>query len=804
MSARSDPDAETVSGEAPPGTRLQLTVEGGLEADEDFGPALPLPSEDGPIALLDVVAGPDGRYVAQLDQETDREGQALDLEPPMFGSLVITRDDGHQFRLRWAPLSVQVRLDGGFLSGSGPGGRTVRAELRAADGTLVARHPDDLPFFDPGSDSPTWFGLLQDELGQIVTVREGDRLEVQVGDDSLSLDVPALEGVVHVQEDLVSGRGLPGAELRLRTYSFRGEQHQEELLIPEDGSFRFDLGAKEIDVQYNWTVETMMDVGRHSIARAIRAPGLTLDLDEGVLFGSAEAGKLVRLSLLRNGNAMSREDFRAPETGFFELTLRDDRGNPLAPQAGDEVLLEVPEASTTDREVRMRVPELLIEPRRGERTLGGRTAPDGRLEIYAGSVYPAADPRQDGGEVIVSIEPNGRWTGEVDNPEFVTRAGTSFFAALQLASGHQVYRSHTVPVLNVQFGGAAICGYAPPRSPVLLRAPGGAMAQGTAEGDGGFALALADPAGAPRATRQGEIIRGDLGGEIVELQLPDVPVTVEVDWEDWVVTGTGPADTPLSISLPGRSCQPSDDPVGGFFGPTINSLVSADGTFRSEIPEWFRDFLGEANRGVEVAFTNEEGHRYFVYQLPLRALVHVGTPRVVGAATPGGAVTLRLEDEAGSLLGATEARANPFGTFEAMVQDAAGDPVAIEGGTVLRLSQGGSEVALSVTPLAFDFSASGGLAGLAEPGQRVQIELGLRPSPERFRSTVFVERTADEDGRFEITSVPPRSDWRFEDVTEVRLIVALDGGHQLISELLLTPPDGPSRPPTLYLPLGWR
>ena len=804
MSARSDPDAETVSGEAPAGARLQLSVEGGLESTEGFGPALPLPSTEGPVAVLDVTAGPDGRYVARIDQATDPEGAALDLEPPMFGSLVITRDDGHQFRLRWAPLSAQIQIDGAFLFGIGPGGRQVRAELRAPDGTVVGAHPEDLPLFDPGSDAPTWFAILQDELGQPVSVRAGDRIDVQVGDDTLSLTVPALEGVIHVKDDLVTGRGLPGADLLLRTFSLLGERHERRTTIPEDGAFRFDLGTDEVDIQYNWTIEAQMDIGRHSVLRGIRAPGLTLNLDTGAVFGSAEAGTEVILRLERAGRTVLRETFRTTEAGLFSLELRDGRGEPLLPRPGDELVLEVPEATSTDREVRMTVPELTVEPRLGERTVGGRTAPDGRLEVYATTVYPVADPSLAAGRIDVAIAPDGRWTGEVANPEFVTRAGTGFYASLQLASGHQVYRSHTVPVLNVQYGGAAVCGYAPPYADVQLRAPGGATARGRSEGSGQFALTMADPAGNPRPNGPGETVRGDLGGTEVSLTLPEGAVTVAVDWETWVVTGTGPAGAPLTLSLPGRRCQPADDPIGGFFGPTINAEVGPDGNFRAEVPSWFRDFLGEENRGVEVAFFSEEGHRYFVYQLPLRAQAHVGTPRVVGAASPGQPVALRLLDGGGTPLGSADVVASPFGTFDVSLADPSGDPVLIEGGHILLLSQGGHEARLDILPLAFDFSESGGLAGTTAPGQAVEIAFDLRPSPERFRQRVLVERTADEKGRFEVVTLPPRSDWRFEDVRRIRLSIELEGGHELLSELVLEAPLDPEDGRRLFLPLGWR
>ena len=112
--------------------------------------------------------------------------------------------------------------------------------------------------------------------------------------------VPPMDGVVFVDQDLVTGRTEAGRELDLNLRGFDGALHQTQLTADERGNFSHAWSG-EVDVQYNDQVGLNTQVDGHAVTRALNVPGLFLDLDASVLSGSLRPDASLRHGLYGAG-----------------------------------------------------------------------------------------------------------------------------------------------------------------------------------------------------------------------------------------------------------------------------------------------------------------------------------------------------------------------------------------------------------------------------------------------------------------------------------------------------------------------
>lgn len=811
LAARTDPDTETVGGTAEPGADLRLVVETGSAPASGGGTEVP--ARSGPrriVARASRVADADGRFDFDVGTIGSLDGLPLDIEVPMSGRIRAQRADGHAYEIGWAPLTVHATMgQEGVLQGSGAAGRDVSVVLDGADGRrIVATGRRETA--GGSSSEPFWFAELRDEVGEPVPILPGDRLSIRVGDDEADVQIPRIDGVVHVSDDLVSGQAEPGLRLDARLFGLDGSSVTSASDTLDDGSFLFDFGSAGHDIRFNSTVVLSTEIGRHAFSRAIDGPGLSIDLVEGTVGGSAEPGQTVEIELVRGAGPIARHEFVAPRGGAFQVAF-ERFGERLVPREGDVVQLRLDAGPTRDRLIRLDVPALEIEHDEAADLAWGRITPGGRLELRADQAVPRDDEGAWAGEARAEIGTDGSYVVAFENAAFDLRPGTALLAWLHLPSGHYVTSRRVVPIVSAQIGGSTLCGWAAGAGvEVGLEAarPGAdggterAAASARSARDGSFSSTVTPASGAGFAVRAGDRVTAELGGTRADFTVP--PLEVEIDRSaDRLRIATRPGAA-LMLSWPLGACG------GGYLHRAWEgAALTADSDGVADIPlsAVFPQLAGpDAPRGAvaEIGLFEPSGHRIFVPIRPPMLEIHIGTPLVTGWTAARETAELVLVAPDGSERATASPIAGDDGRIGAHLLDGEREPVASRAGDRLihRPATPGWDAEISLEPLAFEFDPASGLAGITTPHREVIVDLSVDPPTADAtdgRPRLRFALTADAEGRFALPSPPTRADWAFDDVAELRLTIAAGDGHVIAATFLRPPRLGPGWP--VFLPL---
>ncbi len=523
--------------------------------------------------------------------------------------------------------------------------------------------------------------------------------------------------------------------------------------------------------------------------------------------GSAEPGLNVELELIRDGGPIARHEFLAPRGGAFQVAFERLDGERLVPQEGDVLIMRLDEGPTRDREVRLDVPVMTIEHDIDSDIAWGRVTPEGRLELWADQVVPREDERAWAGEARVEVSADGRFTVAFENEIFDIRPGTSFFAWLQLPSGHFVTTRRIVPIVNSQIGAGTACGWAhSPRSGVNVAVEGGeagasVRGAGTTRSalDSSYSTSLRAEDGRPFTLRPGDRLQADLAGERVDFTLPPLDVSIDQEADRLLITTT--PGTEVVISWPFGVC--GDDLVERVWdGGTFES--NASGMVELPLSTFLAPVTGiDAPDGavIEIAVFEPGGHRLFIQIRPLTLEVHIGTARVTGWSQSGSAVALRLVAPDGTERAFARAIVGDDGSLDALLIDAEGDLVSSEAGDMLEIQVEGedSSTTFVLEDLDFDFDLTSGLIGVTAPGREMLATMRLARIGATPETTIDFELMADAAGRFNLSEPPARSEWTFADVVELKLSIQVGEGHKIVSTFARRPELDPGSP--AYLPM---
>ena len=787
VTTSTDPDRETVTGTAPPGAALTLTIMRPVDEDA-VGDVYEFRLDE----TLAVQTGLDGRWTVDFGADRGPDHPPIDIEPQLWGEVVLVRPDGHFIVRGWAPVRINVGLGVGFVAGFGPPGEDIALTLRDAAGDVVVQRRIGSETAPWGEDFPQWFTDITDPLGKEVPTQAGDTLEVAVGGSIASLEFPPIEAASHVGDDRITGRTSPDAPLDLSVWTPSGEEFQASGIADVDGTFAFDL-APQIDLVYNASVTLTAHVGRHRVWYDVIVPGLVLDLDAGSLYGSAEPDLAVTLTLERDGRTIVRRQITTDRYGTFEASLVGAAGDRNRPTAGDVVVLAAPGARFIEKRVAMAVPELTIELPSERDHLRGRFGVGGSLSVDMWSEGPTAES-PDSTELVTGAD--GRWRLDWSNRDFRLLGGWSANATLSLPSGHEARRTRTVPRLDLRLGSPVACGDALPHAPVRVSASGpSGSGSGTATSTtvGRFRIDLAGSDREPRPIVTSDTVSADLGGWPATLTVPRLDLAI--DWAHDVITGTTTPSATLMLAAWQGDCTAAGD--GSLWWSNWSGTADAAGGFNAPVPDAYR-WWGVDRRFAVVVLT-PDGHRVF------RPLAEVGitarpdTAEALGVAQPGAPLTATLHAPDGRLRAAADGTVTSDGTWTVAFA-AEGTPVRLRDGDRLSVGAGGSVGSLVVETLAFDFDVARGLMGTARPKRDVEVVLGLDSRDSSQERSEWYNLTADDAGAFTIAAPPPRSRWKFTDVRSVQATIRLTDGHLLESRLVLAPPP----PEAVYLPVAHR
>jgi hypothetical protein len=172
LTARVDSQANVVSGEAPPGARLMVSVD---RYDYLWG-------------YWPVTATITGTYRVDLgDSATD-------------GHVVYLHPDGHRVTLEFYVPHIAVTLGRSYVHGVSPGPGVVTATLRDADGVLKGSGVDAYRGYSE------WFSVyLTDAQQEPVMVSGGDVLIVEAGGSAMTMTVPTLTASFDRRTGILTG-----------------------------------------------------------------------------------------------------------------------------------------------------------------------------------------------------------------------------------------------------------------------------------------------------------------------------------------------------------------------------------------------------------------------------------------------------------------------------------------------------------------------------------------------------------------------------------------------------------------------
>jgi len=780
VSAMTDPERDTVRGVAPTGATVRVSQGTG---------------NDQHVVNTDVTPG--GDYLADFTG-------VLDLVAPMDGDVIVRLPSGHELFTGWAAVQMTVELGRSFLSGNGPVGRQVDAQLVDGDGTVVATGAAEVlqrgvgPRFpgapDMGTSGSEWSLVFEDTLGAPVDVMPGDTVRATVGDDHFELVVPPLSGVAFVEDDLVNGQTTPGRALTLRVqHLLTGENTYVDLVADQVGNFSHQFGD-DFDLQHNDAIMLSTLEQGHIVNSRFFVPGIMLDLDRAVLTGSWRPDMEIAYQLRGPSGVRASGTTMTDTDAVYRVVLEDSSGERVLPDEGDVVTVE-PLSGAPEPPLELTIPELTIEWDVDTDFMGGRAVPGGHLSFFVRD----AIQRGFGGPMRRRVDPpikeDGTYVAEY-TPPYNLQPGTEMQAYYRVPSGHIVVRTRYAPLLNVQHGGANVCGFSEPLGAVsatLVDSSGKELARAatTAQYDSRYSTALFDEHDELIRTEAEQTVRATLGRDHVDMTLPKLDVNV--DWDTGRVQGQGPPRSTFALLRPARGCLDT----------SLRSLrrgrTGRDGQFQAMAAGI------DPGEGFEIAFIVDDGHRFYRHVFRSLGQIYVHRDRVAGRATPLSKVEVQLQTVDGDVKGSARTVSDSNGWYDVLLMGASGEPVTSEPGDVVLLSASGENPRIVVEELRLDWSPGQAIVGIAPPNRQVRISIALEDMP-----PASFTLTSSDTGTFSFDEgdVPPRSRWDLDDVLGVEAVLDTPNGHQIIFELgEPVPGPGPGEPPepperghTIYAP----
>ncbi|MBK8541832.1 MAG: hypothetical protein IPL60_17810 [Ardenticatenia bacterium] len=771
LTAVSDVDGDAVGGRAPADSVVTVRVDGA----------------GGPKRFT-ATADSGGAYRAAL------AGQ-LDLKRPANGAVTVAGGSNAEFTTSWAAVQLNVSvgstIQGNFVFGNGPAWRTVYAELQAPDGKVVGIgngqvFGGDGVFFIPGGSGsgPQFFMQLADVTGTPIEMQTGDKLQVTVGAELLTLTVPPLDSVAFVQSDRITGRTAPDTRVTLSVadsplyFDMTVETRSDAA-----GNFSHDFSGKR-NIRHGDFIQISADIGGHNVSDVSIAPGLLMDLDQAVLLGSIAPNLDVTVTLKRGASTLSRQNTSTDANGAMFAQFADDGGAPLRLQVGDVVTVTA--SDPTQDPLSLTVPDLSFSWDLAADTVSGSAPAQGQLTLFASLIYPVA------GTLGISqgwpsVQAGNRFSTEFV-PSIDVRPGSRFTLLYRPPQGHYVVRSRTVPILNAQHSGPNACGFGTPYEPVSvkLEAGGAQLAAAAAEMapyDGFFGRLLLDAAEKAVKTAAGQRESAQLGGPSAAIDLP--VFDLNVDWNTQQVTGKGPAGGTYYVQ-PAQPCAAQRPQGIPQLRRRLLRLRRSDGGRRQLRHLPARRRRARLGRGDRLLRPRRSA--LFPPGLPgPGAHLHPYRP----GDRPGQPLddaTVILKGAAGQERSRATAAANGDGAFGLRLPESASGPERIEAGDIVTLEAGGQSAEITVEPLSFDWSEGAAIFGQAPANRPVQLRLRLKSG-----ATYSIPRQSDAGGRFSFKDdeVPVRGGWTLADVAAVRLELTTPSGHLIIDQT----PAGPTRPP---------
>jgi hypothetical protein len=532
-----------------------------------------------------------------------------------------------------------------YVSGYASRRATVNVTLKDSGGATVATRR-----LVANAGNGYYSTSFYDALGMAADIQSGDQVIVSASPEE-TVDVPTIDAEVDANTDTITGTtSLVGKDLGI--YVHGGQT------VQTDSSGGFVATFDTIDPGDYAYIRYQNDDGHwiHTRFQAERETGDTLirarwngNMCNHCASGYASmANTIATVTLKRGGSTLATETDMTATNRWFSVAFTDAAGKAVPIKNGD--VIEVTAGGDTTS---MTVADLTAEANAESDTLYGTGPANENLEIRGDC----------GGST--TIDPIGNWIfncglGNADE-------GYIYYTH---SEGHQTYLGWAVPYVYVREHGNYVGGYVRRGVPVTvtLQSSGGAeraVATTTSRSSNGwFWVDFDDAAGDPLIINPNDTVVVEASPAI---EVPVTPLSAEADTVNDQVTGTGPANEDLGVTVGGCWRNVTTDADGNF-------TADASGECDLQVGDW-----------IDVNYWNDEGNQVFIgFNAPL---VRVNTVNdiVDGYATPNAAVTLTLK-RGGSSIATATASTDMNGWFSAFFTDANGNLVDIKPGDTVEVT----------------------------------------------------------------------------------------------------------------------
>jgi hypothetical protein len=536
LTAQVDPLSDTVSGQAPPGARLTVTVSGGAYGASSSG--VPSPNGAGPLGGGEptpppppppvrvsqvVTAGADGTYVA------DFRGIA-DLTHRAAGEVSLTTPEGHAvLRLFRAydcrPVLTAVAVGGNYLGGvSSRGCPSLTLRLIGPDGAVKAVGYADFSWWDSfgfyfyGSIGCPWSGGCDKSVPTLIL--PGDRIELASGGTFYTTTVPTLTLEVDREAPALSGWAPAAETLRVEIRDDSAVlRHVLTPTVAPQGRYTVSLaGIYTPTAGDSFTVWWLSGETGFYVLDVL--PYLEAGLFQNSLFG------LLHPLIPYTVTPGAVTGYAGPGGEWFVNV------GPLFP--GDTVTVTTPREDLT-----LTLPLLTARIDRSAGTVSGQAPPGGLLEVSL-VAYPFYLFRQ------VTATAAGTYT--VSFPEMATAGGAWGTVRYINPQGHRVFLQFGARSWSVSLGEPCAEGYADMAGApftATLAAPGGFTESitGTASGyNASFSACFS------RSIGPGDRLRLAQASGETEFVVPRL--TASHDWAAQVLEGEAPPGGLVEVTFP--------------------------------------------------------------------------------------------------------------------------------------------------------------------------------------------------------------------------------------------------------------
>ncbi len=648
-----DAATDAVTGTAPPGAAISVTVSSGLGFDAQARGA---------------VADAAGSFAVSFAGSYDiAEGSNLRLDVPAAP---------FTFRLE-LPLSAQLalRLYDAAVSGVGPNGAVVEAELTRG-GRNLAR----------GGGGGAFFGIfgfnLLSAAGEDAPLQPGDLLTLRfVGLSAYDYKVPELDAQADAAADTVSGRAPAGAEVQVTAGAGGGAS---TLRVVADAGGRYVATfAGQAD---------LLPGSAGQVQLVQRQPGLTVTLSRAwaltrveALLGSATVSGITAPDapatlILRSagGTEKGRAAFAAAAgNGAFQVDLADLLDRPALILPSDRLSFRRGAES-----FELTIPNLTAEVDIGQDRVSGQAPAGAALAVSARVLFNTQT-------LAATADAAGRYLADFRGRLDIV-GGSRVDVVYSYPEGHRVRLVEAASSIRVWPELGRVDGTVPGGTELTVVALDAlglpvASAAGMASVLGRYDLTLVTPKGERHLPRAGETIELRFEGLKRTMTVPPLGI----DWDTAAETVSGETTPDGTVTV---VAQPPEGQGNGAVTRAV--AVPPSAFYRAAFAP---DADLRAGSRLQVTYTYPNGNRSRIDRAIPWLNVMVGGDAVNGLALPRAAVEANLTRGAAAL-GRATAQAEVDQRFSLRLADEAGRPAILAAGQTLSLRFGRS-LAVAVGPL---------------------------------------------------------------------------------------------------------